>query len=242
MSVTVESRVMVGARAVSLGYGAQPVLREVNIEMGAGEFWFLLGNNGQGKSTFVHALLGLMRPLAGEMVRTARAAVDRTGFVPQRCEWSAALSTTVREFVRLGLVGLRLSAADADGRVVQALQQVGLVDAGRRRYGELSGGQRQRALVARALARRPSLLILDEPTNALDYAVEASLLELLAACQRSDGMTVVLVSHDVPMAARCATHVALFAGGTVRAGPRDEVLTPESVLATFGTAIPGVFG
>lgn len=229
------------ARAVSLGYGARPLLRNINLTVGAGEFWFLLGNNGQGKSTFVHALLGLRPPLGGEIVRTAQAGVARTGFVPQRCEWSAALSTTVREFVRLGLVGLRLAAADADGRVARALRQVGLAEQSRCRYGEISGGQRQRALVARALVRQPALLILDEPTNSLDYAVEASLLDLLSACRREEGMTVVLVSHDVPMAARCATHVALFARGEVRAGPRGVVLTPESVLATFGTAIPGVF-
>src|SRR5918996_6507017 len=96
------------ANSLALGYGRRVILREVTLAIRPGEFWFLLGPNGEGKTTFVRTVLGLMRPLAGRLWRHPDL-TDRThvGFVPQRCELNPTLPTTLREFVRLGLVGLR---------------------------------------------------------------------------------------------------------------------------------------
>ncbi len=232
---------LIEARAVRLAYGPRTILDDVTLTIGKGEFWFFLGNNGQGKSTLLHALLGVCPLAAGAIRTTATADRAHMGFVPQRCQPNPTLPTTVREFVELGMVGLNLSPDDRSGRVVEALGQVGLEPFARRSFWALSGGERQRVMVARALARRPALLLLDEPTNSLDYAVEVGLLNLLAECHRAGEITIVLVSHDVPLAARHATHVALFHQGRVQAGPRADILTPEAVRQTFGATIPGVF-
>lgn len=230
---------LIDARAVCLAHGTRHVLTEVDLTIRPGDFWFFLGNNGQGKSTLLNCLMGLHAPASGRVTESPEAGVARTGYVPQRCGMNPTLPTTVREFVELGLVGLRLSAADRAGRVAQALTQVDLAGAACRSYWALSGGERQRTLLARALARRPALLVLDEPTNSLDYAVQELLMQLLARCQQEHGMAVVMVSHDVPLAARFATHVALFRDGRVASGPRAAMLTPKNLLETFGVVMAG---
>src|SRR5512139_2311804 len=137
---------------LTLGYGRRTILRDVNLQVHPGELWFFLGPNGHGKSTFLHAVLGLLQPKAGRLwLHPERARRDRVGFVPQRCDLNPSLPTTVQEFVLLGLVGLRAPAEDRSQRLVWALEKVGLGGLGTRDYWSLSGGQRQRALVARAL-------------------------------------------------------------------------------------------
>jgi len=106
-----------------------------------------------------------------------------------------------------------------------------------RSYWALSGGQRQRALIARALVRHPALLVLDEPTTGLDLAAEASVLEFLAALNADDGLTVLVVTHDLYLATRYATHAALFHGGTVLAGPRDTVLCGANLTRVYGAPV-----
>lgn len=240
--MTEDPSIRVEARALSLGYGGRIVLRDVNVCLRAGEFWFLLGNNGHGKSTLVHALLGLLRPIGGELrMHPELRDRSRVGFVPQRCEISPALPTTVREFIRLGLTGLSLDAGEIRRRCLEAAELVGLAGRLTESYWHLSGGLRQRALLARALARRPALLLLDEPTNALDPTGESDLLDALVELNRSRRITMVLVTHDLAMAARFASHVALFRDGTIAAGPREDRLTPSELRATFGAEVAGAF-
>jgi ABC-type cobalamin/Fe3+-siderophores transport system ATPase subunit len=107
----------------------------------------------------------------------------------------------------------------------------------RRSYWALSGGQRQRALVARALVRRPSLLLLDEPTLNLDPAAEDALLRLLTELRRTQALTLVFVTHDVEVAARYGTHLALVSGGRVRAGLARDILTADVLRDVFGVAM-----
>jgi ABC-type Mn2+/Zn2+ transport system ATPase subunit len=214
------------------------VLRAVNLEVRAGQFWFLLGPNGSGKTTLLRAIMGQLRPAAGRLelhpMLRDRAAI---GFVPQRCEPNPILPTTVREFVSLGLVGIRAEEAERRQRLAWALAHVGLEDLERQSYWELSGGQRQRALVARALVRRPRLLILDEPTNTLDFLIERAILDLLAALHREECTTVLFVTHALHVAERYATDVALFGGGVVEAGPADALLRPEHLARRYGEVV-----
>ncbi|MEW6270108.1 MAG: ATP-binding cassette domain-containing protein [Thermodesulfobacteriota bacterium] len=212
-----EPDVLVEARSLALGYGGRVVLRDVDLAVRRGEFWFLVGRNGSGKSTFLHAVLGMLEPRAGTLSMTpALGGREHVGYVPQHGEMNPSLPTTVREFVSLGLVGLAVPRGERIARLRQALERVGLAELERAGFWSLSGGLRQRALVARALVREPLLLVLDEPMNHLDPDAEAALLADLVELNRRHGLTLLLVTHDVAMAERHATHVATFVDGTVR--------------------------
>lgn len=226
---------VVEARGLALGYGARVVLRDVHLRIRAGEFWFLLGPNGSGKTTLLSALLGLIEPRAGSLaLHPTLAARDRIGFTPQKTALNPTLPTTVREFVSLGAVGLRLSRAARAERLAWALARVGLEPLAHSDLFSLSGGQRQRAVLARALIRRPNLMLLDEPTEGLDVSSEDGLLRTLESLRAEEGLTLLFVTHKLRLATRFASHVALFAGGRVRSGPRDEVLDHAVVERTFG--------
>lgn len=226
---------IITARGLALGYGRAPVLRDIEWTVAPGENWFLLGPNGRGKSTLLKAVLGQLPALSGRLeVSCGRAAI---GFVPQRCDLNPSLPTTVREFVGLGLVNLDVSRAEAGERLREALAQVKLGERADVNYWSLSGGQRQRALLARALIRRPDLLILDEPTNGLDLPSEEALLACLHDLRQSRTVTTLFVTHDLSLATRHATHVALFTGGTMRCGSRTAMMAPESLEETFGIRV-----
>ena len=142
-----------------LAYGRRAVLDQVNFRVRSGEFWFLIGPNGHGKSTLLAGMLGRLAPAAGKLMRRGDfARPDRIGFVPQESSTNPALPTTVREWVRLGLIGIEASRAERATRLSWALDIVGMTGLERHDFWSLSGGQRQRALVARALIRRPRLL------------------------------------------------------------------------------------
>ncbi|MGC1953015.1 MAG: ATP-binding cassette domain-containing protein [Gammaproteobacteria bacterium] len=236
-----DSTFLIRARGVRLGYGAQTVLDSVELQVGAGEFWFLLGRNGTGKSTFLKALLGLIKPRSGcIVVHPALAQREWFGFVPQSSAFNPALPTTVREFVLLAMAGLSMGRKEESRRLSAALASVGLQGTERRDYWSLSDGQRQRVLVARALARNPRLLIMDEPTNGLDVACEAALLEHLAKLNREEALSLLFVSHNLATATRYATHVALFHDRGVTAGRASHILTSANLKHVYGVSLDDI--
>jgi ABC-type Mn2+/Zn2+ transport system ATPase subunit len=226
------------ASGLRLGYNSRPVLDQVDIRVRRGEFWFLIGPNGHGKTTLLLGMLGQLRPAGGRLVRQGDfARPDRIGFVPQQCSANPTLSTTVREFVGLGLVGLQTSRGERTERLSWALAQVGLGGMEDRGFWSLSGGQRQRALVARALIRRPRLLVADEPTSGFDLSVETALYESLAKLNRTERLTMILVTHDLAIAARYGTHLALVHDGGVEAGTTREILQPGRLARAYRVPI-----
>jgi len=224
--------------ALSVGYGPRVVLEDVTLEVRPGEFWVFLGPNGSGKTTLIRAILGALRPLAGQLwLHPDHARRERIGFVPQRCDINPTLPTTVREFVLLGLVGIRTDSQDRVERLNWALDRVGLADLEHKDYWLLSGGQRQRALVARALVRRPSMLILDEPTNGLDLSAEDAFMRSLATLNHREAVTVLFVTHDIAIAARYATHLVLFHSGSVESGSREKMLNRAALERVYGVLV-----
>ncbi|HKZ18388.1 MAG TPA: ATP-binding cassette domain-containing protein, partial [Geobacteraceae bacterium] len=120
-----ENDIVLSGRGISVGYDRRPVLKDVSIEIRRGEFWFLLGPNGAGKTTFLKTVLGELRPTSGEIsLHSDFVGRSAIGFVPQRCDLNPTLSTTVREFVLLGLVGTGTGAVDRDKRLLWALEKV----------------------------------------------------------------------------------------------------------------------
>jgi len=241
--VSEEPPFVLQARGLALGYGGHPVLREVDLEVRPGELWFLIGPNGTGKTTLLRAILGTLEPLAGRIDRDPRrASRERLGYVPQRCDLNPAMPTTVREFASLGFVGSAVPRRERREALVWALARVALTGLERTPYAELSGGQRQRALVARALVRRPELLVVDEPTEGLDVTSEEAFHRTVLDLNRSRGLTLLFVTHNLHLAGRLATHVALFQGGRVRVGPAGDLLHHDELERVFGISVDGVRG
>lgn len=233
-----QDEIILRATGLRLGYGRRTVLENVDFEVRTGEFWFLIGPNGQGKTTLLRAIMGRLAPLAGRITSHGDfGRFDRIGFVPQQCGLNPSLPTTVREFVTLGLVGIRVNRAEETERLAWALGKIGLAGMESRDYWALSGGQQQRALVARALVRRPRVLVADEPTSGMDLSVEASLLQSLAKLNREERLTVIMVMHDLGVVARYATHVALIHNNEVQAGTAAEVLTPQNLERAYSIPV-----
>lgn len=218
------------ARGVTVALDGRPVLRQVDLEVGAGEFVTLLGANGSGKSTFVRAAIGLV-PLAAGTVELFGTSLDRfrdrqlLGYVPQRSRAVAGVPATVHEVVMSGRLARRrffgwrspgdLSAVDA------AIERVGLTDRRRSALSDLSGGQQQRALIARALASDAELLVMDEPTAGVDHDNQESLADLLGGLV-DDGSSVLLVAHELgPLRPLIDRAVLLHAGEVTYDGPVD---------------------
>ncbi len=223
---------------LTMAYGDRTVLKDINLVVRPGEFWFLLGPNGVGKTTLLNALLGTLQPLQGSLELHPEF-TDRefVGFVPQRCDLNPTLPTTVNEFVLLGLAGIRADKKERIGRLSWALEKMSLKEMGEKSFWSLSGGQRQRALVARALVRRPRFLIADEPNINLDLPGAHALMQALKELNRKENLTVLFVTHDLTLAARYASHVALFLDGCVHVGARQAILNPRDLEQTFGIPI-----
>ncbi|MFO1052526.1 MAG: ATP-binding cassette domain-containing protein [Planctomycetota bacterium] len=197
--------------SVAMRRGNRTVVTAVDFVLRPGERWFLLGQNGSGKSTLLGAALGLLTTSAGRVTRVGGfAGRDAIGPVPQRANLHLALPTTVREFVGSGLTHAHGNRTARRRRIDTALSQVGLETVARRSFLALSEGQRQRTMIARALARDPVLLVLDEPTASLDPASARAVFDLFEAITADGRRAILCATHDLAAARRLSTAIGLL--------------------------------
>jgi len=252
----VNVRVKIETRDLEAGYNGHPVLSGLDLEVEEGEIIALVGPNGSGKSTLLRALGRVLRPRAGAVLLDGRAIQEwstrdvarQLALLPQGPTLSSDL--TVEELVWMGrsphqgLLGLP-TAADREA-VRWSMEETGVVEMGSRSVSTLSGGERQRVWIAMALAQRPRILLLDEPTTFLDLSHQLEVLELIHHLNREYGITVVLVLHDLNQAVRYARRVVVLHEGRVHSqGTPREVLTAETLREVFGVEgriIPGPDG
>ena len=216
-------------------YGRNSILESVEMKINDGEFWCFIGPNGEGKTTFIKALLGALRPKRGLIrLRTDFARRTRIDFVPQSCDLNPSVPTTIESFVKQGTAGLNVERTKLNHRVRRALEVMGIQFIRERSIWRVSGGQRQRAMVARALVRDPLMMIVDEPTAGLDLAASSGLLKTITELNQKHKITVIFVTHDLQLAGRYASHVAIFKNKRVINGPIGEIFTGKNLEKAFG--------
>jgi ABC-type Mn2+/Zn2+ transport system ATPase subunit len=227
-------------REVSVCYGERVALDRVTLAIPQGGQVAVVGPNGAGKSTLFRAVMGLVSLRAGEILLDGRPPSEYrepVAYVPQREEVDWRFPVTVFDVVAMGCYGRgrwlkRLSAADRE-LVHENLDRLGIVDLAQRPIGELSGGQQQRVFLARALAQRPQVLLLDEPFTGVDIATREATLQLLAGL-KDRAVTVLVSTHDLDLASGRFDQVILLNRRLISAGSPEQVFTEEHLQAAFG--------
>ena len=235
------SRPVVDVRSVWAGYNGITALEDISFQIPEGDIVGLIGPNGSGKSTLFKVILGLLKPLQGEVLlfgEPPQSQRPKVGYMPQveMVDWDFPVAVEdVALMGRFKRVGLLRRPSKADRRAAnEALERVGMGEFKRRLIGELSGGQRRRVLLARALADDPSLLLLDEPFSGLDATAQHQVLEIVVAIQAT-GATVLMSTHDISCVSRSCQQAACLSSRLVAYGTPDEVLTEKVLGDTFGT-------
>ena len=244
--------IAVELRAAAARLGGRTIWSDVDLVVGEGEFVAILGPNGAGKSTLLHVLLGLLalsQGTASVLGGPVGARNEDIGYLPQRRVFDAATRVRGVDMVRLGLDGRRwgvpLPLADRFNararaereRVADAIERVGASAYATRPIGECSGGEQQRLLIAQALVRRPRMLILDEPLDGLDLPNQAAVAALAQGICRAEGVTVLLVAHDVNPLLPYLDRVLYLAGGRAAMGPPAEVIASATLSELYGAPI-----
>jgi zinc/manganese transport system ATP-binding protein len=228
----------------SVRLGGRTVWSDVTFEVEEGEFVAILGPNGAGKSTLLKALLGVV-PLSKGAVwvfgRPVRRGSDSIGYLPQRRRFDPDLRIRAVDLVRMGLDGsewgLSLPSRQKSERVDQTIHLVGAGAYRNRAIGELSGGEQQRILIAQALVAGARMLALDEPLESLDLNNQQAISELIRSICRKQGVTVLLVAHDVNPILPFIDRVIYVAGGLVVSGAPSAVITTDTLTRLYGAPV-----
>lgn len=234
---------------VSFQYEYTQVLKNISFEVEEGDFLALLGPNGSGKSTLLKLILGLLKPMSGEIKLFGESSQtfhhrEWIGYVSQKSNaFNSGFPATVQEVVKSGLtkkLGLfKRPAKNANAKVHEALKAVGMEGFADRNIGELSGGQQQRVFIARALIAEPKLLIMDEPTVGIDHENVQAFYDMLARLNEELQMTIVLVTHDVDTVSNRISHVACLNQTIHFHGYKDDfdAISQQDLDAWYGHSV-----
>lgn len=202
---------LITCKDLAFSYSGDTVLSGVNFAVNGGDYLCIVGENGSGKSTLMRGLLGLKEPSSGTITYGDGLRPNEIGYLPQQTDMQRDFPASVFEVAlsgRLNSLGRRFFYSKADrAETERNLERIGMLEFKNRCYQELSGGQQQRVLLARALGATSKLLLLDEPVAGLDPVATVDMYNILKLINLCDGVTVVMVSHDVNAALRYATHI-----------------------------------
>ncbi len=231
-------------KGMSCGYGGKPVLTDVSFSVRDGDILCILGPNGVGKTTLFKSMLGLLAPIKGELLIDGedvsrwdnKKKARYIGYIPQ--SHVPPFPYTVQQVVTMGTVaslGMFASPSRENQRTaLRAMKELGILYLRDRVYTEISGGERQMVLIARALAQKPQILLMDEPTANLDYGNQARVLEQINRLARQ-GMAVVMTTHSPDHAFLCSSKVVLIErGNRISFGHADDMVTEENMRRAYG--------
>ena len=232
VSVVNEPKALIVIENVSFNYGNTKVLDHVSFSIQSGDFLAIIGPNGSGKTTLLKLILGLLHPSEGNITILGKKINEfkewwKIGYVPQKATHIDPLfPVSADEVVRMGLVAegdrKRVIKEKDEKRIRRALNQVGMGEFAKWRIGKLSGGQQQRVFIARAIVNRPSILFLDEPTTGVDAETHGRFYDMLDSLNKKEGITVVLVTHEIGILNRHVTQVACLNQRLVYHGTHTE--------------------
>ena len=212
---------------LTLGYNGREIIQNLSFQVDRGNYLCVVGENGSGKSTLMRTILGLQPPMSGQIQKGDGLKGSQIGYLPQQTPVQKDFPASVWEVVLSGCEGgcgwrPYYTKAEKD-RALENIRGMGLSTLINRCYRELSGGQQQRVLLARALCATDTLLFLDEPVSGLDPKVTEEMYALIETLNREQGITVIMISHDIQAALRYATHI-LHIGRAAFFGTREEYL------------------
>ena len=225
---------------VSVGYEGKAVASHLSFTLHEGDYLCIVGENGAGKSTLMKTLLNLRAPIDGSIVFSDAIARNEIGYLPQQTQVQRDFPATVWEVVLSGCLnrsGLRPFYTKAQKQTAEDwIARLDITDLKKRSYRALSGGQQQRVLLARALCATKKLIVLDEPVAGLDPIVTADLYALIQRINRENGITVIMVSHDIGAALQYATHILQVSGDSNFFGTVEEYRQSELGKLFLGKA------
>ena len=212
---------------LTVGYDGRTVLQGLNFEVNPGDYICIVGENGSGKSTLMKTILGLQAPIGGTILTGDGLRKNEIGYLPQQTQAQKDFPASVREIVLSGCqgrCGSRPFYSKEEKRLAEEnIGKMGIGSLTKRCYRELSGGQQQRVLLARALCATRKMLLLDEPVSGLDPKVMAEMYERIEKLNREEGITGMMISHDISAALRYASHI-LHIGDSVFFGTKADYL------------------
>ena len=228
---------------IVLGYENHIVSQNISFSVARGEYLCIVGENGAGKSTLMKAILGLHPPVSGQLSFGDGLKQNEIGYLPQQTSLQRDFPASVQEVVLSGCLnrcGLRPLYNRAERELSRIrMERLGVLPLRNRCYRELSGGQQQRVLLARALCATRRLLLLDEPVSGLDPAATADMYAIIRRLNREDGITVVMISHDISSAVREADHILHLSHRPLFFGTTEEYLKSD-VAKAFLRAEEGI--
>ena len=223
---------LIQCKNVSLAYDGTVVAEQIDFSVRRGEYLCIVGENGSGKSTLVKGLLGLMNPISGTIEYGDGLTRQDIGYVPQQTNVQRDFPASVREVVLSGTIGRGgrslFYTPEQKKTAARAMERLGIRNLEKCCFRELSGGQQQRVRLARALCAAGQLLLLDEPTTGLDPMVSGDFYGLIEELNRQNGITVIMVSHDMGPSLRSATHVLHIKHHPLFFGTREDYLASEA--------------
>lgn len=222
---------LLACQDLSLGYDGHEILHGLNFEVNAGDYLCIVGENGSGKSTLIKTLLGLQSPVGGKILTGDGLKQTEIGYLPQQTVVQRDFPASVWEIVLSGCgnrMGLRPFYRKEEKQIAKAnIERMGLTDLTKRCYRDLSGGQQQRVLLARALCATKKMLLLDEPVSGLDPKVTAEMYHLIESLNKEDGITIIMISHDIGAALQYADHI-LHIGKDIFFGTKEAYIKSSS--------------
>ncbi len=230
-------------RDVALGYDGKIYTDKVSFKVDEGDFLCVVGENGAGKSTLIKAILKLVAPIKGEIVMGDGVRAEKIGYLPQQTAVQRDFPASVREIVMSGCLnrcGFRPFYNKEEKALAESnMQRLGIEKLATRCYRELSGGQQQRVLLARALCAAKKMILLDEPAAGLDPVAIQEMYSLIGELNEKDGLTVVMVSHDISAAVKYAKNILHLGSRQMFFGTAEEYIKSDVGRAFFNSSEGG---